>query len=121
MQHVRQIERKTASWTLTQADSGKVFLIGVADCVATLPSLAALSGDDAFYCTFIVDTLSTTTGFSISPNALDAINDGTANKDLINTAATDALGDAVTIYGNDSADADNWWAVVSAGTWAAES
>ena len=30
---------KTASWTVTSADNGRLFLIGAADLVATLPSV----------------------------------------------------------------------------------
>ena len=117
MQKTRIVEEKTASWTLSETDSGKVFEIGATDVVATLPALSGLGGRSIEY-KFIVTTVSATTGFSISPAAADSINNGTDNKDLINTAATDAVGDCVTVHSD--ANGVTWLAVVNAGTWAAE-
>jgi hypothetical protein len=71
--------------------------------------------------TFIVKTLSSTTGFSVSPAAADAIHGGgltsVDDKDLINTAASDAEGDTVTIIGD---GVDGWWITSIVGTWAKE-
>ena len=110
------VSEKTANFTLTEQDSGQVFEIGAADVVATLPALSGLQ--NYVYYTFIVTTLSTTTGFSISPAAADSINNGTDDKDLINTAATDAVGDSVTVYSD--SNGVTWLAVIHAGTFAAE-
>lgn len=108
---------KAASWTVDAADSGSVFLIKAVDVKATLPSTVA-----GLAFTFIVHTISTTTGFQVDPAAADAIHGGgqasTDNKDLINTAATDAEGDMVTVVGD---GADGWWITSIVGTWAEES
>lgn len=107
---------KSASWTVDASESGAVYLIKAADVKATLPSTAA-----GLTFTFIVHTPSTTTGFQVDPAAADAIHGGgqasTDNKDLINTAATDAEGDTVTIVGD---GVDGWWITSIVGTWAEE-
>lgn len=120
MERKRPIIAKAADFTVSEAESGAIYLIKAADVVATLPALSSLEGDDSVYWTFIVHTLSSTTGFSISPNSVDQINGGTDDKDLINTAATDALGDGITIVGNDNVDATSWWSFGRQGTWAEE-
>lgn len=102
----------TANKTLTADDSGKEFVINAADVVVTLPATAL-----GLRYTFTVQTLSTTTGFSVSPNASDSINGGTDDKDLINSAATDAVGDSVTVLGDGSV---GWFTTGKIGTWAAE-
>ena len=101
-----------AAQTLTSEDHGKVFRVNVADCVFTLPSTEA-----GLVFHFVVDTLSATTGCSLSPAAADNINGGTDNKDLINTAATDAVGDSVTLVADGS---EGWLALGMHGIWAAE-
>ncbi len=102
----------TAATTLTAADSGTVYRINVADAVVTLPATEV-----GLVYTFVIDTLSATTGCSLSPVAADSINGGTVNKDLINTAATDVVGDSVTLYG----DGDEGWLTIGMhGIWAAE-
>ena len=101
-----------AAQTLTEADSGTTYRINVADTVFTLPSTKA-----GIWYAFVVDTLSATTGCSLDPAAADNINGGTDNKDLINTAATDVVGDSVILV----ADGDEGWLTVSMhGIWAAE-
>jgi len=114
--YVSPVEVVTDDFTVTAAESGKIFIVNAADVTATLPSTAA-----GLTYTFIVQTLSTTTGLSISPAAADAIHGGgqasTDNKDLINTAATDAEGDMVTIVGD---GVDGWWITSIVGTWAEE-
>ena len=71
--------------------------------------------------TFIVKTLSATTGAQISPATADAIHGAgltsVDDKDVINTAATDAEGDMVTIVGD---GVDGWWITELEGTWAKE-
>ena len=114
MQHTRLVETKAASWTITAADSGKTYIInGGASVVATLPSTA-----NGLHYRFIIRAVAASgVGFSISPAAADSINAGTDDKDLINSAATDAVGDSVEIWG----DGDiGWFASINAGTWAAE-
>lgn len=120
MQRNRPIIAKAASFTVSEQESGCIYLITAADVVATLPSLAGLSGNDAVEWTFISTVPSAGVGVSISPNALDYINGGTIDKDLINSGATDAKGDSCTIVGNDNVDADGWWTSQRTGTWAAE-
>jgi hypothetical protein len=101
---------------LTEADNGKTFFVDVADCVFTLP--ATFAGG---IFRFIVRTLSTVTGCSISPAAADSINGGgltsVDDKDLINTAATDAEGDSVTLVAD---GAEGWYIAAITGTWAKE-
>jgi|19_taG_2_1085344.scaffolds.fasta_scaffold00234_37 hypothetical protein len=110
------VETKTADYTLVAADSGKTFIAGAVDLTFTLP--ATISG---FKATFIVATVSATTGCSISPNASDKIIGnafaGTDDKDAINTAATDVAGDAIEIVGDGS---DGWYIKNIIGTWALE-
>lgn len=106
------VNQTAATLTLTAAESGNVYRVNVADLVVTLPSTAA-----GLKYTFVVDTVSATTGCSLSPAAADNINGGTDDKDLINTAATDVQGDSVTLLGDGS---EGWLAVAMHGIWAAE-
>lgn len=110
------VETKTADYTLTAADSGKVFLAGAVDLVFTLPS--TVSG---LVYTIVVKTVSASTGCSVSPAAADQIvgNGFTVadDKDAINTAATDAVGDSITVVGDGSV---GWYITNVAGTWARE-
>ena len=114
--HVKSYIEKSASFNVLAAESGATYLCKAVDLVATLPATVA----GLFY-TFIVHTVSATTGLSISPAAADAIRGNgltsVDDKDLINTAATDAEGDTVTIIGD---GADGWWVVEIVGTWAKE-
>jgi len=102
---------KTASYTITAKESGSVFVADAVDLVFTLPSAEA-----GLRYTVVVGTVSATTGCSISPAAADSINDGTANKDYINTAATDVIGDSITV----ACDGSTWWTEAMHGIWAAE-
>lgn len=110
------LETKTADFTLTTADSGKTFFIGAVDLTATLPATSA-----GVVYQFIVKTVSSVTGFSVSPAAADAIHGNgltsVDDKDLVNSAASDAEGDTVTIIGD---GADGWWITSIVGTWAKE-
>ena len=114
--HRETVEDKAASYTCTAEDSGKIFVAEAVDLVFTLP--ATVRG---LTYTFVVSTLSTTTGLSVSPNANDKImgNGFTSadNKDAINTAATDREGDLITVVG----DGDLGWYITQViGTWARE-
>jgi len=115
---IPKVSEKTASWTLTEQDSGQVFEIGAADLVATLPALSGLQTPVKFE--FFIKTVSGGggTGFSVSPASVDSINYGTDNKDLINSTATDVVGDAVRVVSD--SNGVTWLAFVIAGTWAAE-
>lgn len=108
-----------ASQTLTEAQSGDKF-VGVADAVFTLPLVEAGTLLGVHY-EFECGDAGGSVGISISPavdnyiigNGLTAVDD----KDLINTAATDRVGDMVRIY----CDRDNGWIIESIiGTWAKE-
>lgn len=111
-----RVETVSADRTLTVEDANGIFVSGAADLVFTLPATV-----DGLTFTFYTETLSATTGVSISPVAADQIK-GTGitaadDKDLINTAATDAVGDLVTIVGDGSA---GWIITNIIGTWARE-
>ena len=115
-QDAMPIANITASRAVTAAESGTTFFLKAVDLKMTLPSSAA-----GLTYTFVVHTISASTGAQIDPAALDAImgNGLTSvdNKDLINTAATDAEGDSVTLVGD---AVDGWWITAINGTWAKE-
>lgn len=112
MQRTRKTEILTADKTLVETDSGKVFVLDAVDLEITLPATKA-----GLYFDFVVATPSATTGAQLSPVAADSINGGTDDKDLINTAATDAKGDAVRLVAD---GVDGWFTQSKVGTWAAE-
>lgn len=101
---------KTADFVLTAADSGGTYIIGAADKVASLPATAI-----GLKYTFVVLVIGGSTGFSISPTADDKINAKADNADLVNTQATSALGDSVTLVGDGVA---GWLTTSVVGTWA---
>lgn len=113
------VETREASFSLTEKDSGKVFLIDAADVVASLPA-ASEATRGVFYKFFVV-TLSTGTGFSVSPAAADQIRGkgitAADDKDIINSAATDAVGDHIEVV----CDGSLGWVITNVdGTWARE-
>lgn len=112
------INLAAASQTLTAAQSGQRF-VGAVDAVFTLP--AASSTTKGVWYEFECGALSTGTGLSISPAASDHIrgNGLTAvdDKDLINSGATDRLGDSVRLYCD---GVDGWVIAAIIGTWAKE-
>lgn len=115
--NVRQpITLAQGTGAVTAAQSGGVFVCTV-DAVITLPSTAA-----GLTYTFINGALSSGTGLSISPAAADnIISTGLTavdNKDLINSGATDVVGDCVTLVGD---GVDGWIVTNMRGTWAKES
>lgn len=107
-----EVEVVTANKTLTREDSGKVFIANAPDLVFTLPAT-----EEGLVYTFVNAAVSAGTGLSVSPAAVDNINEGTDNKDLINSGATDVLGDSVTVVGD---GAGGWFTTAKIGTWAAE-
>lgn len=106
------IETKAEDFTLTPEDSGKTFIAGAADLVATLPPTAP-----GLIYTFVVGAVSAVTGFSVSPQATDKFIRGAKadDADLVNTQATEAVGDSVTIMGDGN---DGWLVLNTEGTWA---
>lgn len=114
----RKVNLAAATQTLTAAQSGQKF-VGAADAVFTLPAAAAaLRG---VWYEFECGALSTGTGLSISPAAADHIRGAgltsVDNKDLINSGASDRLGDMARIYCD---GVDGWVIEALVGTWAKE-
>lgn len=113
----RIVNLAAATQALTADQSGQKF-VGAVDAVFTLPAIAtALTG---VWYEFECGALSAGTGLSISPAAADAIRGSgltaVVNKDLINSGASDVLGDSVRIYCNGTA----WVIDAIIGTWAKE-
>jgi hypothetical protein len=118
---IRTVNLAAATQALTKAQSGEKF-VGAVDAVFTLPAAAA--GTKGVWFEFECGALSTGTGLSISPAAADAIGgNGLAvvvDKDLINSGATDRLGDCVRIYCTGVTGATAWRIESIIGTWAKE-
>ena len=106
----------SAYFTVYPEDSGKTYVINAQNVIAQLPT-----ADKGLTYTFWVKVPSTANGFQLSPGANDAIQmkgiSSGDNKNLINTAATDAEGDFVQVVADGAA---GWIVVDSAGTWARE-
>jgi len=101
-----------AAITVTADQSGTTFVSDTAEAVYTLPATQA-----GLVYTFVTGVVSVTTGLSVSPNASDKIlTAGKAdNADLVNTQATEAVGDLVTLVGD---GVDGWILQSAQGTWA---
>jgi hypothetical protein len=114
----RVVNLAAPSQTLTAAQSGQKF-VGVVDAVFTLPAAAA--GTKGVWYEFECGALSVGTGLSISPAAADHIRGNgltsVDDKDLINSGATDRLGDRARIYCD---GVDGWVIEEVVGTWAKE-
>lgn len=115
----RKVNLAAASQVLTAAQSGEKFVGGV-DAVFTLPAAAA--GTKGVWYEFECGAVSVGTGLSIDPAAADHIRGNgltsVDNKDLINSGATDRLGDFVRLY----CDGVDGYIIESiVGTWAKES
>lgn len=117
---VHQLQSKGTNYTVLATESGATFVSSAADVVFTLPSTAA-----GLVYRFINGSVSAGTGLSVSPAAADKIM-GTIgsvgitsadDKDLINTGATDVLGDSITLMGDGSA---GWYIIHGTGVWARE-
>lgn len=110
-----------ASQTLRADQSGLIF-VGAVDAVFTLPLASATPIGTSY--TFVCGVASGGTGLSISPNALDGIYGngltGVVNKDLINTGATDVVGDSAKIVCRGAAGIAAWFIENITGTWAKE-
>lgn len=112
----RVVNLAAATQALTASQSGQKF-VGAVDAVFTLPAAAAAT--KGVWYEFECGALSVGTGLSVSPAAADHIRGNgltsTDDKDLINTGATDRLGDAVRVYCD---GVDGWVIEEVIGTWA---
>lgn len=110
-----------ATQTLTAAQSGQHFVAAV-DAVFTLPAASAATKGVEYE--FSCGALSAGTGFSISPAAADAIGGNgltvVVDKDLINSGASDRLGDYVKLVCTGTTGATAWRIVSIIGTFAKE-
>lgn len=115
----RKVNLAAATQDLTAAQSGEHFVAAV-DAVFTLPASGADTKGVEYE--FSCGALSTGTGLSISPAAADAIGGNgltvVVDKDIINTGATDRLGDYVKIVCTGETGATAWRIVGIIGTWA---
>lgn len=123
------VETITANRTITQADSGKTFLIATDALVLTLES-AAKAGMAGVEVTFINSGAAGNNIITISPNAADGIAGtitlassvvtrvGTVDTNLVNTKATSTKGNAVTLVCTGAAGTGAWYIKSSTGIWA---
>lgn len=112
-------EVSVTPYTLPVYERDVTIVCAVADLVVNLPPAGA--GTKGNKVTMTVKTISGGTGASFSPVSSDKIQ-GTGitaadNKDLINSGATDAVGDTLTLVCD---GADGWWITSKIGTWARE-
>ena len=111
----RPVVAKSANFTVTADDVGTLFQITGADVTAYLPATAY-----GLWYEFIVTSLSTSYGFGISPVAADQVIGGGLtpqdDKDVINTAATDAVGDRLLVVADQGGV--GWMIAEKVGTWA---
>lgn len=114
----RKVNLAAATQALTAAQSGEKF-VGAVDAVFTLPAAAAAT--KGVWYEFETGALSAGVGLSISPAAADHIRGNgltsVDNKDLINSGASDRLGDMVCIYCD---GVDGWVIEAIIGTFAKE-
>jgi hypothetical protein len=110
------IEKKTAAYTVVNADSGKTFTSKTDGVVFTLPAISI-----GRVVTFVNTAQDKGNTLTISPNAADGVlyaGSLTDDKDLINTKATSKVGDFITLA---SLNSIVFWTVVDAqGVWAKE-
>lgn len=115
----RNVIAKSTSFNVTASESGCTYEIGAADLVASLPATAP-----GLHYRFVLAAagLSTGTGLSISPVALDKImgNGFTSadNKDAILAGSGDREGDCIEIEGD--AAGLGWYIRSVVGTWTRE-
>jgi hypothetical protein len=102
--------------TMTPEESGALVICTAADLVISLPATEA-----GLKYTIVSKVASAGTGVSVSPVAADKIMGAgvTAadNKDLINSGASDVVGDSVTVEGD---GVDGYFVREVVGTWARE-
>lgn len=118
----KRVNLSAATQTLKASQSGEHFVAAV-DAVFTLPAASAATKGVEYE--FSCGALSGGVGMSISPAAADAIGGNgltvVVDKDLINSGATDRLGDYVKIVCTGVAGATAWRIVSIIGTFAKES
>lgn len=118
---LRTVNLAAATQTLTAAQTGQKF-VGAVDAVFTLPASAAAT--KGVWYEFETGALSGGTGLSVSPAAADGIGGNgltsVVNKDLINTGASDRLGDMVRIYCTGATGTSAWMIDGIIGTWSKE-
>lgn len=105
-----------ATDSLTAAESGKVFICTATSGTQVFTLPATVAG-----VTYTFVAASADGEINVSPNASDKIQGkgitAADNKDYINTAATNAVGDLITIVGDGT---DGWWVLDERGTWGRE-
>ena len=116
------VQTITASKTLNNGDSGKVFLIATDALVVTLPATQAgvrftfiNSGADGNNIITLSPNASDKIMGSISNAAADSVCSASDDGDLVNTKATANKGDRVTLIGDGS---DGWYIAEGVGIWA---
>lgn len=124
---IKAVTAITDDVTLTTAQSGGIFTVGVDEKTITLPSTAK-----GLRYTIVNTGAAANNIIAISPAAADGIAgtftlassvvvaDGTVNKDIINTKASANPGDYVTLFGTGTAGKTAWIIVGSSGIWARE-
>lgn len=114
-----KVQTITANVTLTDRDADHFVISNAVDLTITLPPASARRA--GITVTAIVRAVSVTTGLQIDPYAGDIIRGSgitaLANKNIINSAATDAVGDAIKLVSDGAA---GWWIVNTIGTWVRE-
>lgn len=107
------VQTKSANYTMTEADVGKITYVDTDGVVITLP--ATVVGMEF---TIVNAGADGTVGVSISPNAADKIMGigltSADDKDLINTKATARKGDMVKLIGD---GVNGWYVTACNGTW----
>jgi len=110
------IEKKEASYTVANGDSGKTLTSKTDGVIFTLPAISI-----GRIVTFVNTAQDGTNTLTISPAAADGVlyaGSLTDAKDLINTKATSKVGDFITLA---SLNSTAFWTVVDAqGVWAKE-
>lgn len=111
-----------ATQALTAAQCGQKF-VAAADAIFTLPAAAGANMKGVWY-EFECGAISVGTGFQIAPAAADAIGGNgltsVVNKKLINSGASDRLGDMVRIYCTGVTGTGAWMIEAIIGTFAKE-
>jgi hypothetical protein len=106
-----------AAHTLTSADDGTTVVVdSTTSRIVTLPSAAVAN---QVFRVFVKTPAGSAAGHSVAPATGDTIYakgiTPAASKSLINTQATGAMGDAVTLRSDGNG---NWFASIEGGTWA---
>jgi hypothetical protein len=105
-----------ATYTLTAQDDGLTLIANnaAATVVVTLPD-ASVAGIGAKYTVVTGALPGAGAGTTVTPASGDNINAKAADATLVNSAASDAVGDSVTLV---SDGATTWFTVAKIGTWA---